>query len=173
MKVSSRFRHACDAYQSQERYVLPARWHDQDWEAQILVHQECRGRSHRIDLEGYEVYENPDAQVFLRKEVPRLVADDEIAIVREGLCKCAKDRRCMADVHERHIVVYYSERGDLYQKVLRVTLIDEDHRRFAAERWCFLGSIDDWIPLSSCDDLSKLVQYYGPHIGKDSFYELE
>ena len=122
--------------------------------------------------EGYEVYENPDAQVFLRKELPRLIADEEIAIVSEGLRKNARDRRCMADVRERHIVVYYSERGDLYQKVLRFTLIDEDRRSFAAERWCFLGSIDDWIPLSDSGDLSKLVRRYGPHIGKDSFYEL-
>ena len=122
--------------------------------------------------QGYEVYENPDAQVFLRKELPRLIADEEIAIVSEGLRKNARDRRCIADVRERHIVVYYSERGDLYQKVLRFTLIDEDRRSFAAERWCFLGSIDDWIPLSDSGDLSKLVRRYGPHIGKESFYEL-
>ena len=122
--------------------------------------------------EGFELYENPDAQVFLRKELPRLIADEEIAIVSEGLRKYARDRRCMADVRERHIVVYYSERGDLYQKVLRFTLIDEDRRSFAAERWCFLGSIDDWIPLSDSGDLSKLVRRYGPHIGKESFYEL-
>jgi hypothetical protein len=122
--------------------------------------------------EGYEVYENPDAQAFLRKELPRFIADEEIAIVREGLHKYAEDRRCMADVRERHIVVYSSERGDLYQKVLRFTLIDEDRRSFTAERWCFLGSIDDWIPLSDSGNLSKLVQRYGPHIGKDSFYEL-
>ena len=122
--------------------------------------------------EGYEVYENPDAQVFLRKELPRLIADEEVAIVSEGLRKNARDRRCIADVRERHIVVYYSERGDLYQKVLRFTLIDEDRRSFAAERWCFLGSIDDWIPLSDSGDLSKLVRRYGPHIGKESFYEL-
>ena len=51
---------------------------------------------------GYEVYENPDAQVFLRKELPRLIADEEIAIVKEGLRKYVKDRRCMADVRERH-----------------------------------------------------------------------
>jgi len=122
--------------------------------------------------EGFEIYENPDAQVFLRKELPRLIADDEFAIVRERLRKYARDRRCIADVREGYIVVYYSERGDLYQKVLRFTLIDEDRRNFAAERWCFLGSIDDWIPLSNSGDLSKLVQRYGPYIGKDSFYEL-
>ena len=79
---------------------------------------------------------------------------------------------CMADVRERHVVVYYSERGDLYQKVLRFTLIDEDTRRFAAERWCFLGSIDNWIDLSGGGELAGLVKRYAPHIGKESFFEL-
>ena len=35
--------------------------------------------------QGYEVYENPDAQVFLRKIVPQLVTPDEIAVVERGL----------------------------------------------------------------------------------------
>ena len=34
--------------------------------------------------EGYEVYENPDAQVFLRKIVPQLVTPAEVAVVEEG-----------------------------------------------------------------------------------------
>lgn len=107
--------------------------------------------------EGHEVYENPDAQVFLRKKLPRFITDEESAVVREGLRKHAKGRHCMADVRERHIVVSHSERGDLYQKMLRFTLIDEDRRRFAAERWCFLGSIDDWIHLGGSDDLAPLL----------------
>jgi hypothetical protein len=122
--------------------------------------------------EGYEVYENPDAQVFLRKKLPRFITEEEIAVVRQGLRKHAKGRHCMADVRERQIVIYHSERGDLYQKVLRFTLIDEDRRRFAAERWCFLGSIDDWIHLSGNADLATLVERFGPHIGKESFFQL-
>src|SRR4051794_30508842 len=122
--------------------------------------------------EGHEVYENPDAQVFLRKKLPRFITDEEIAVVREGLRKHAKAQPCMADVRERHIVVYHSERGDLYQKMLRFTLVDEDRRRFAAERWCFLGSIDDWIHLHGIADLATLVERFGPHIGKESFFQL-
>jgi len=122
--------------------------------------------------EGHEVYENPDAQVFLRKKLPSFITDEEIAVVREGLRKYARGQQCMADVRERQIVVYHSERGDLYQKMLRFTLIDEDRRRFAAERWCFLGSIDDWFHLSGIADLATLVKRLGPHIGKESFFEL-
>jgi hypothetical protein len=122
--------------------------------------------------EGHEVFENPDAQVFLRKALPRFITDQEVDVVREGLRKHAKGRHCMADVREKHIVVYYSERGDLYQKVLRFTLVDEDVRRFAAERWCFLGSIDDWIDLPGSGDLATLVERYAPHIGEESFFGL-
>ena len=34
---------------------------------------------------GYEVYENPDAQVFLRKIVPQLATPFEVAVVTAGL----------------------------------------------------------------------------------------
>ncbi len=39
--------------------------------------------------EGYEIYENPDAQVFLRKIVPQLVTPAEVAMVEEGLRRYA------------------------------------------------------------------------------------
>jgi hypothetical protein len=122
--------------------------------------------------DGFEVYENPDAQVFLRKKKPQFITDSEIAIFREALREHAKNQFCMADVREKHIVVYHSRGGDLYQKVLRFTLIDEDSRKFAAERWCFKGSIDDWIYVSGSGDLATLVKRYAPHIGQESFYEL-
>jgi hypothetical protein len=122
--------------------------------------------------EGHEVYENPDAQVFLRKALPRLITDQEVAVVREGLRRYAKGRHCRADLREWHVIVYHSERGDLYQKVLRFTLVDEGARRFAAERWCFLGSIDGWIDLPGSGDLATLVERYAPHIGRESFFGL-
>ena len=34
--------------------------------------------------DGYEVYENPDAQVFLRKIAPQLVTPAEVAVVKDG-----------------------------------------------------------------------------------------
>jgi hypothetical protein len=122
--------------------------------------------------EGYEVYENPDAQVFLRKRLARFITDEEVAAVREGLRRYAKHQRCLADVREKHIVVYHSQEGDLYQKVLRFTLVDEDRRTFAAERWCFLGSIDTWIPLPGVGSLAASIERYAPHIGKESFFQL-
>ncbi len=143
--------------------------------------------------EGYEVYENPDAQVFLRRIVPQLVTPFEIAIVENGLKRYAPGQNCLVDVQGEHIVVYHAERAKLdfegfhfglrelpvyygnYIKVMRFTLADEDERTFRVQRWCFRGSIDRWIDLWSSGsegNLPDLVQKFCPHIGQESFFEL-
>ncbi len=35
--------------------------------------------------EGFEVYENPNAQVFLRKVQPKTITDEEVEVVKRGL----------------------------------------------------------------------------------------
>ena len=50
--------------------------------------------------EGYEVYENPDAQVYFRKIVPQLVTPAEIAVVKYGLERYAPDQHCLVDVRK-------------------------------------------------------------------------
>jgi hypothetical protein len=63
--------------------------------------------------EGYEVYENPDVQVFLRKIVPQLVTPAEVAIVEDGLKRFAPGQNCLGDVQGELIVVYHTERVPL------------------------------------------------------------
>ena len=48
--------------------------------------------------EGYEVYENPDARVYLRKIVPQLVTPAEVAVVKHGLERYAPGQNCIVDV---------------------------------------------------------------------------
>ena len=124
---------------------------------------------------GYEIYENPDAQVFLRKIVPQLVTPAEIAVVEEGLKRFAPGQTCLLDVQGDQIVIYHSKRGNMYQKMLRFTLDDKTDRTFRVQRWCFKGSIDDWIDLWVSGGIGKLpdlVREFCPHIGRDSFYDL-
>lgn len=59
-----------------------------------------------------------------------------------------------------------------YDGVLRFVLVDKEDRAFEVERFCYLGSVDDWIYLDGSDDMESLVKEYVPHLGKDSFYEL-
>jgi hypothetical protein len=50
--------------------------------------------------EGYEVYENPDARVYLRKKPPQIVTPEEIAVVKHGLERYAPDQHCLVDVRK-------------------------------------------------------------------------
>ncbi len=60
----------------------------------------------------------------------------------------------------------------IYAKMLRFQLIDVDSRDYRAERWCFRGSIDDWIMLPASGSLAKVVEEYAKHLGKESFFDL-
>jgi hypothetical protein len=59
-----------------------------------------------------------------------------------------------------------------FDKMLRFTLMDAEKRHFSAERWCFLGSMDQWIWLAMEEPLPTLLGRYVKHLGHDSFYEL-
>jgi len=59
-----------------------------------------------------------------------------------------------------------------FHKAMRFSLADKDQRLFEVERWCFRGSIDDWIYLDGPAELSDLVEKFTPHLGDESFYEL-
>jgi len=56
--------------------------------------------------------------------------------------------------------------------VLQFVLVDEARRRFVAQRYCYLGSIDDWIDIGREDTLPNLVAKYVKHLGKDTYYDL-
>jgi hypothetical protein len=59
-----------------------------------------------------------------------------------------------------------------YMKMLRFVLVDPERRVFAVERWCFRGSIDDWIHIGGHGSLNDLISKYAKHLGKESFFEL-
>ncbi len=59
-----------------------------------------------------------------------------------------------------------------YSPMFRFTLIDEDERVFGAERWCFRGSIDDWIDLAGVASLKAIAELFLPYLGDEGFYEL-
>jgi hypothetical protein len=141
--------------------------------------------------EGFEVYENPDTQVFLRRVKPQVVTPFEVAVVEEGLKRHAPGQDCIVDVEKEHIIVYHSERVPLdpklfglrelparyrsFEKVMRFTLIDEGARTYRVQRWCFRGSVDRWIDLymaGGSGTLRDLVGKFCPHIGRESFFDL-
>jgi hypothetical protein len=160
--------------------------------------QKSEGNLVSIVPEGYEIYENPNAQVFLRKIQPQIVTPEEINIVQSGVKRYAKVKHFIIDVKGKCIVVYLCNqnideltaltsmgfggstakmqetllRAANYSPMMQFVLEDEQIREFRVERWCFLGSVDDWMMLDSGRDLKALVKKYAPHLGQESFYEL-
>jgi hypothetical protein len=59
-----------------------------------------------------------------------------------------------------------------FAPVLRFTLIDDQKRRFKAERMCYLGSIDDWIAIAFDKPIEELARALIPTLGSDEFFEL-
>jgi hypothetical protein len=58
-----------------------------------------------------------------------------------------------------------------YSPVLQFVLTDDKKRTFTTQRYCYRGSIDDWIDIDH-GKLSKLVRTYVKHLGKESYFEL-
>jgi len=146
--------------------------------------------------DGYELYEDPNAQVFCRRVPPKVIEDKEITLVKETLRQKAKTRYFIVDVRGADIIVHaadddvdarmevmsafgapresarqFMEQHFRYVPMLRFHLAGKANRVFHAYRWCFLGSIDDWFPLDS-GRLRELIDKYAPHLGAESFFEL-
>jgi hypothetical protein len=66
----------------------------------------------------------------------------------------------------------YALRNAHYVPVMRFVLQDEAERAFPPERYCFRGSVEDWISIGEPDQLGKLAPKFLKHLGRDSIYEL-
>ena len=144
---------------------------------------------------GYEIYENVNGQVFLRKKTAPVILPKELALVESALHRHGKAWRFWMEARKTMIVVYMA--GDMdgldklsmefrrrslsdteklpfahYTAMLRFNLIDKKARIFVAERFCFRGSVDDWIPIAGPNTLAAHVRKFVKHLGQESFYDL-
>ena len=123
--------------------------------------------------DGYEIYENPNAQVFLRKKLVSLIKDEELDLVERSVRQYADLKNFIVDRKERTMTVFLPDQdledlkaelqrfalisteklNDVFEKsltyspMLRFALENEGQREFLVQRFCFLGSIDNWIYL--------------------------
>ena len=56
--------------------------------------------------DGFEVYENPSSQVFLRKIQPKLITDEEVALVEQGMKQFSEVKYYLIDVKKDTIIIY-------------------------------------------------------------------
>jgi len=155
--------------------------------------------------EGYEFREDPaSAIVTLRKVRPSEIRPLEIKLLSDGIRQYAGLEHFIVDVEGDSLVVYLPDRGtdemleifggllsgmsrrvqetkarlmrhSNYTKMMRFSLVDPAKRLFAVQRWCFRGSIADWIGVMgrrARASLPDLVRTYVQDLGKDSFYDL-
>ncbi|MBX9677948.1 MAG: hypothetical protein K2X38_04230 [Gemmataceae bacterium] len=152
--------------------------------------------------DGYEFHENPRNGILsVRKVRPTKVLPQEREQLVAWTRELAGTECFLVDIEDHSLVVYApgddpSARADLvsrlfggsaadklshlswlgaratYFPMLRFRLVDEENRLYSADRWCFLGSIDDWFPLSSGKPLESQARAFLPHLEKNSFYEL-
>ena len=149
---------------------------------------------------GYEIYENPNAQVFLRRIPPKIITDEECRKVDEGMRKYATVKDYKIDVKGNALLIYTAEQdiealANIFKEthpnplenvelmttlrqvihfspMLVFQLGDATRRIFQTQRYCFLGSVDDWIEIGKPGKLAPLVKRYVKHLGKDSYVEL-
>ncbi|MFK0573411.1 hypothetical protein [Endozoicomonas sp.] len=149
--------------------------------------------------EGFEIYERPEnGQVFLRKEIPGLLTGAEQQCIASALAALKEPFRYLMDCQNQYVTIFESAARDTASEmkevgwlwslkpesvekmirlshfipVLRFALVDKKKREFHAGRFCFLGSIDDWISLKNTDDLNTLASQYIPLLGSDAFYQM-
>ena len=148
--------------------------------------------------DGYEIYEHPgNSQVFLRKELPQKITELEKKIITNHMKNLERSRCYKVDYKNDFITIYESnvdiehfevsfssllkkqpetmkalmrEADKDYTPVLRFCLVDEKRRFFETERFCFRGSIDDWISISAPDHLEKVAKKYLKLLGTEDFY---
>lgn len=151
--------------------------------------------------DGYKISESVNGIVSLIKERPPKLLSEEIETVKAAVHRHPKARNYRVNVKHDRIEVYESvgpdvdgllsdlkeigflpraketdlratlERSAQFTPVLRFILEDEGTRVYRAERWCYLGSIDDWIFITT-GPVKQLARRMIPTLGTDEFFEL-
>lgn len=153
----------------------------------------------RIDSlpSDFELFESPiDSKVSVRKRIPSCIDENELKFVQERTNATAKNLKARVICEGSFISIYVSESLDDFKSIasefgglppqtiaiiqasalmspaFRFKLVREEERVFEVQRYCFRGSIDDWISLHHEGTLDELCRVYLVHLGKESFYEL-
>ena len=147
---------------------------------------------------GFEIYENPNGQVFLRKILPKLISDAELAVVERELGRIARLSGSRVERKLKVLTVYVADRKEdlikelrrllpwgrlahmdhapedlwSYYAELQFVLVEEKTRLFQARRYCYRGRIDDCIDIGECGSLVTLAKRYIKHLGQESYFEL-
>lgn len=141
--------------------------------------REVKGEAVEEIPEGYKISESVNGFVTLAKDRPLQITPEEIAAVEAVVEQHAKAHNYRVSAKDNQIAVHervgpdsdeliarlgglgmlgvgaaervreQEDRHARFTPVLRFVLADAERRTVRAERWCYLGSIDDWIDIGS------------------------
>lgn len=150
---------------------------------------------------GYKISESVNGIVSLVKDRPPLIQTEETAVVETEVSRHPKSRRYRIAVKHDRIEVYemsgpetdtlvetlsqfgflspgsagkiqaHLESSSRFSPIMRFILVDEGDRTFRAQRWCYKGSIDDWIDVDY-GSIQELASRMIPVLGTEDYFEL-
>jgi hypothetical protein len=145
--------------------------------------------------EDYEVSEIPTSgQLIVRKKVGTAFKPEDIRLIETELEKNKALYSYKVEARKNLLSIYVKEQVDTsifkeygshvsvdkimkaynYEEMMRVKVSTEDKAPYYLfERYNFRGSYDDWMPIGSGNDLSKLAQKFIKHLGHESYFEIE
>jgi hypothetical protein len=151
---------------------------------------------------GWRISESVNGIVSLVKDRPAQIRLEEVEAVEAAVQRHPKSRNYRISVKHNRIEVYERvgpdadelitrlreigllipgqadwlqeslERQDQFTSVLRFILKDAEERTFYTERWCYLGSIDDWIEVGPMGSVDLLARHWVPKLGTDALFEV-
>jgi len=147
--------------------------------------------------EGYEIYEHPYSQVFLRPIRPQIITENERDVVNKHVKVLTPSRRYMVDILGKDITLFESHEDiDVLKEVFRkgtpegfsieeainltisfapamqFTLENRENRLFIVKRFFLPGAVDEWRHIAGPDSLENLASEYVEYLGTESFHEL-
>lgn len=152
--------------------------------------------------EGWKISESVNGTVSLVKDRPTQIQPGEVAAVEAAVWRHPKSHNYRVAVKDNRIEIYERVGPDLdkfttelskvgllvpgraervrelledraqFTPVLRFILVDAERRTFRTERWCYLGSIDDWIDVGPMGPLGRLARQWIPKLGTDALFEV-
>ena len=111
-RTSASHKECCGAnhpYQCEGEDLLSAPGHDEDGKPKYHFSMQSEGTLAASIPAGFEIYENPNAQVFLRRIPPKIITDEERQVVEDGMRKYAEVQDYKIDVKGNAIVVYTAD----------------------------------------------------------------
>ncbi len=145
--------------------------------------------------EEYEVFEKPDTSVmYIRQKKEKMFDAKEIGFVEKALKENEEVAAFRLDIVGNMIKIYIADletvegfervmermsvmkgRAELINKFVRfeerMRIIKEDGE-YGVKRYCYRGSIDDWVWIDGGVDLQDLAKTNIHHLGRMSYYEL-